>query len=95
MTGYVIFQENVFDQAEFDRYKTLSPQSIERFGGEFLVRGGPIEALEGSFSHERVVIIAFPSVEAARSWYESEDYAEAKALRLQISTGDAILVQGV
>lgn len=95
MKGYVIFQENIFDQAEFERYKQLSPQSIEKFGGAFVIRGGAIEALEGAFAHERVVVIAFPSVKAARDWYESEDYAEAKALRLQISTGDAIIVEGV
>ena len=95
MTGYVIFQENVFDKAEFDRYKSLSPASIEKFGGKFVVRGGGIEALEGEFEFERVVIIAFPNTDAARAWYRSDDYAEAKELRLKISSGEAILVEGV
>ena len=95
MKGYVIFQETVFDQEEFDRYKSMSPRSIEKFGGSFLVRGGPVDVLEGVMSHERVVVIEFPSVEAARSWYQSDDYADARDVRLQISRGDAILVQGV
>ena len=95
MKGYVIFQETVFDQAAFERYKSLSPQSIGRYGGKFIVRGGRVEPLEGAFGFERVVVIEFPSVEAARDWYHSTDYAEAKALRLQISEGQAILVEGI
>lgn len=95
MTAYVIFQETVFDAAEFERYKTMSPVSIAKFGGEFIVRGGEFETLEGEFSHERVVVIAFPTMEAARSWYHSDDYADARDLRLKISRGDAVLVDGV
>ena len=95
MKGYIIFQEDVFDPAAFEDYKALSPQSIAKFGGEFIVRGGPIESLEGDFAYGRVVIIAFPSPEAARAWYHSEDYAEARALRLKISKGEAILVEGL
>ena len=95
MKGYVIFRETVFDQDAFDRYKSMSPGSIEQFGGRFLVRGGPVDVLEGEMAHQRVVIIEFPSVDAARSWYHSEEYADARELRLKISRGDAILVQGV
>lgn len=95
MKGYVIFQESVFDQAEFDRYKSMSPQSIETFGGTFVVRGGPVEPLEGEFTFERVVVIEFPTVDAARSWYHSDEYADAKELRLKISSGQAVLVEGV
>lgn len=95
MKGYVVFQENVFDQSKFDRYKSMSPQSIKKYGGQFVVRGGQIDTLEGEFEFERIVVIEFPSVEAARSWYYSIEYADAKELRLKISTGHAILVEGV
>ncbi|MCP5084289.1 MAG: DUF1330 domain-containing protein [Alphaproteobacteria bacterium] len=95
MTAYIIFQETVHDAEAFERYKQLSPASISKFCGEFVVRGGQIETLEGSFEHERVVIIAFPDAEHARDWHRSIDYAEAKAMRLKICSGDAILVEGV
>jgi len=95
MKGYFVFEEDVLNQAEFERYKSLSPQSIKKYGGEFLVRGGEVEALEGGFNYQRLVIIAFPSVEAAKSWYHSEEYAEAKDLRLRISKGNALLVAGL
>ncbi len=95
MAAYVVFQENVFDQAAFEAYKAQSPSSIEKFGGRFLVRGGPMETLEGSFGFERVVIIEFPDGDAARAWHKSDDYAAAKALRQRISEGEAVLLEGV
>ena len=72
----------------------MSPASIAKFDGEFVVRGGPIELLEGQFEWQRVVVIAFPSADRARDWYNSDEYADARALRLKISRGLAILVEG-
>lgn len=95
MPAYVIFQENVFDKDTFDEYKKISPVSVEKFGGRFVVRGGPIEILEGAMAFERVVIIEFPTTDAARTWHGSAEYAPAMALRQKISKGDAILVEGV
>jgi len=95
MTAYVIFQETIHDLRTFDEYKNLSPDSIGKFGGHFIVRGGSIDVLEGEFHQERVVVIAFPDAESARAWHQSDEYADAKAMRLEISSGDAILVEGV
>ncbi|WP_120500126.1 DUF1330 domain-containing protein [Roseovarius sp. EL26] len=95
MTAYIIFQESIFDQSAFEEYKKLSPKSIDAFGGRFIVRGGKIDVLEGAMPHERVVIIAFPTADAARAWHSSDDYAAAKSLRQRISDGDAILVEGI
>ncbi len=95
MTAYVIFQETVDDPAAFERYMQLSPASIAKYGGRFVVRGGQIEVLEGAFERERIVVIAFPDTEHARNWHQSVEYADAKAMRLKISSGDAILVEGV
>ena len=94
MKGYVIFQEKVFDKEAFEEYKKMSPESIKKYGGEFVVRGGDIEVLEGGFDFERVAMLVFPSVEQARAWYNSQEYAEAKEFRLKISKCQAILVQG-
>ncbi len=94
MPGYVYFQEDVFDHERFEEYKKQSVKSITQYGGKFIVRGGEIQVLEGDFNFSRVVIIEFPSVQVARDWYESEEYAAAKALRLEISKGEAVLVAG-
>ena len=95
MIAYVIFQETIHDPFKFEEYKKLSPSSIERFGGRFIVRGGPIDRLEGAFEYERVVIIEFPDRESARAWHGSSEYAAAKAMRQEISEGQALLVEGL
>ena len=95
MRAYFIFQEEISDKEAFEEYKKMSPESIKKYGGEFVVRGGDVEVIEGVFDFERVAILAFPSFEQARAWYNSEEYAEAKELRLKISKCQAILVQGI
>lgn len=95
MKGYILFQEDVFDQATFEKYKELSSASLVEYGGNFIVRGGQFNVLEGDFAHERVVIIEFPTVAQAEAWYDSEGYAAAKKLRLKASKGQAILITGV
>jgi uncharacterized protein (DUF1330 family) len=58
------------------------------------VRGGAHETLEGAWRPGRLVVLAFDSVERARAWYESETYAEARALRQRASTGSVLIVEG-
>ncbi|MEL7081045.1 MAG: DUF1330 domain-containing protein [Pseudomonadota bacterium] len=93
--GYVIAQINVTDAETYPRYVELVQPIVERFGGEFLVRGGRSENHEGEPLGSRNVLIRFPSYEAARNWYHSADYAEAKALRMSASTSVQTIVEGV
>lgn len=93
--GYVIAQITVTDPQTYPKYVELVQPIIARFGGEFLVRGGRSESYEGTPPGDRNVVIRFPSYEAARDWYHSEDYAEAKALRMSASTSVQTIVEGV
>ena len=95
MAGYVIADVDVQDPDAYEEYKRLVPATVERFGGRFVVRGGPVEVLEGPWEPQRIVVLEFPSVERARAWYESEEYREAKALRQRTSAGSLLLVDGV
>ena len=83
------------DPVRYEDYKRMVPGSLAPFGGRFIVRGGNVEALEGSWHQERLVIIEFPSVERARAWWNSREYAEARALRQATSTGTLLLLEGV
>ena len=93
--GYVIAQINVTDTDAYPEYVRMVKPIIEKFGGEFLVRGGRSESFEGVPPGDRNVVIRFPSYEAAEAWYHSEDYAEAKALRMSASTSVQTIVEGV
>ena len=61
----------------------------------FLARGGRVETLEGAWSPGRFVMLEFPSVERAKAWFESAEYAPAKALRHKSAQSHMILVEGV
>lgn len=93
--GYVIAQITVTDPEAYPRYVAMVQPILDKFGGEFLVRGGRSESHEGTPPGERNVIIRFPSYQAARDWYHSDDYAEAKALRMSASTSVQTIVEGV
>lgn len=95
MPAYVVVQVEIHDPATYGRYKELAPVSIAAYGGRFLVRGGPTTALEGSWVPPRLVIVEFPSIERAREWWASEEYAPAKALRQASAKTEMLVVEGL
>ena len=95
MPAYIVVEIAVQDPGRYERYKQLSPSSIAAHGGRFIVRGGAVEALEGEWDPGRIVILEFSSVERARAWWSSPEYAEAKALRLATAHSKMILVEGL
>jgi uncharacterized protein (DUF1330 family) len=95
MAGYVVALDEVTDPEAFARYRQIVPAIIEQFGGRFLVRGGKPEALEGNWEPSRLIIIEFPSVERAKAWWASEEYAEAKLLRQGAANTTLTIVEGV
>jgi uncharacterized protein (DUF1330 family) len=80
MPAYVIAMLDVTDAAAYERYKAAAPPTIAAAGGRYLARGGE-SVLEGNHDGRRMVILEFPSVEAARTWHQSSEYAEARTFR--------------
>lgn len=95
MAAYVIYQAEVLDSEQYDRYREKSTPSVATGGGEFIVRGGQIEVLEGEAPLGRTVVLRFESMDAARAWYNSDHYAEARAVRAGAARANAYLVDGV
>ena len=95
MSGYLIVQVKVTDPEQYAKYTAVTPDLIQRFGGRFVVRGGPVEELEGQHDGRRVVVIEFPSVEQARTFWHSPEYTEAKTLRANAAVVTSIAVAGV
>jgi uncharacterized protein (DUF1330 family) len=94
MAAYVIVELDVHDAATFEQYRKEVPDTIARYGGRYLVRGGKSETLEGAWKPQRIVVLEFPTVEQARKFYDSPDYAPQKALRLRSAHCKMILVEG-
>jgi uncharacterized protein (DUF1330 family) len=95
MPAYIIVDVDIHDPEMYEGYKKLTPASIAAFDGRFIVRGGAAETLEGNWPAGRIVVVEFPSVERAREWWSSENYAPAKAIRQSASTTKMLLVEGV
>jgi uncharacterized protein (DUF1330 family) len=93
--AYVVVEIEVLDAARFEDYKRLVAPVIAAYGGRFLSRGGRTDVLEADTTPGRVVILEFPSLERARQWWESDEYAAAKALRLECTRSRIIAVEGV
>ncbi|WP_328654939.1 DUF1330 domain-containing protein [Micromonospora sp. NBC_00330] len=80
--------------AEVLTYLERIDATLAPFAGRFIVHGGTIDVLEGDWPGD-VIVIEFPDLEQARSWYRSSDYQEIKPLRTRHLAGEVILVDGV
>ena len=94
--AYVIVDMDVTDPARYAAdYVPLSGPSVEAAGGRYLARGGETAVLEGNAKPHRTVIIEFQSLDAAKAWYDSPAYREARAARQGTAVGSFIVVEGV
>lgn len=95
MPAYVLVEIAVTDPQAYEKYKALAESSVAVHGGRYLVRGGRREQLEGSRSPARLVLLEFPSLEQARAWWSSPEYAAARPHRLASTSGtEMILLEG-
>jgi uncharacterized protein (DUF1330 family) len=95
MPAYVVVEIAIHDAQTYERYKQLGPPTVAAYGGRYLARGGATEALEGAWNPPRFVILEFPSVERARAWWSSPEYAPAKAMRQASTETRMLLVEGL
>jgi uncharacterized protein (DUF1330 family) len=94
MPAYIIVEVTVHNPTEYEDYKKLTPGSLKNFQGKFIVRGGKTESLEGEWNPQRIVVLEFPTMALAKSWWASEEYAPAKALRQRTAHTKMIMVEG-
>jgi uncharacterized protein (DUF1330 family) len=92
--AYVVCDIDVTDPERYEDYKRLSTEAAGRYGARFLVRGGPVTVLEGEWRPSRFVLLEFDDEAAARRWYDSPEYAEAKRVRQAAATSSFLMVHG-
>jgi uncharacterized protein (DUF1330 family) len=92
--AYVIAEVDVRDPAAFQKYAEKVPATLAGFDGHYLVRGGKIQAVEGS-APQRIVVIAFEDAAKARGWYDSPAYAAIRPIRQSSATSQIVIVDGV
>ena len=94
MAVYAIVQVDVRDADEYGKYAALAGPAVEKYGGEFLARGGETVVMEGS-SRARNVIIRFADMATAKAFYAGPEYQEALTFALPVSDRDYKFVAGV
>ena len=94
MSAYVVVQESVKDEATFAAYRKEVMPTIAAHSGRFIVRGGTMTVLEGEWALPRLIILEFPSREAAEAWYRSPAYQKILPIRLKSCTGNLVIVDG-
>ena len=95
MAAYTIINLQVTDPDSFREFQEKFPAVLEKYEGRYLARGGEAERWEGNWEPRRVVILEFPSIDHARRLYKSKEYEPLKAIRLQSTKSDLIVVAGL
>lgn len=95
MPAYLIAQVRVRDMETYKQYAARSPAVIAAYGGRILARGPAAEVLEGKRAGLRVVIVEFPSIEAAGKFHRSPEYQEIRKIRAAVSEADVLIVDGL
>lgn len=95
MAGYVIVNDTITDGEIFAGFRERIAEIVEAYGGRYLVRGGETEVVEGDWVPDRLVIVEFDDVDAARAWLDSPEYIELKQIRVRSAEACVIVAQGV
>jgi uncharacterized protein (DUF1330 family) len=94
--AYVIVEMHIRDMEQYKKYMAEAPATIKDYGGEYIVRGGRHEVLEGDWQPHRMALLRFPSYEKAKAWYEQSNYRRVRELRAGTTEYfNMVLVEGV
>jgi len=94
--AYIIVDMKVTDPEQYKQYMAAAPAAVKAHGGEYLVRGGKIESMEGNWTPARIAMLRFPSFEKAKAFYDAELYRDARAKREGATEFfNMVLVEGV
>ena len=94
--AYIIVDMLISDMGQYQQYMAVAPAAVAAAGGEYVVRGGRFETLEGEWKPSRIAMLRFPSYEMAKAFYDGEMYQAARAKRLGATEFfNMVLVEGV
>ena len=94
--AYIIIDMRITDMAQYQQYMAAAPAAVAAAGGEYLVRGGRFEALEGQWQPIRMAMVRFSSYEIAKNFYDAQMYRAAREMREGATQFfNMVLVEGV
>lgn len=94
--AYIIVDMLISDMEQYKQYMAAAPAAVAAAGGEYLVRGGRFETMEGQWQPGRIAMLRFPDFETAKAFYDGEMYRAARAKRAGATEFfNMVLVEGV
>ena len=95
MAAYVIAELEITDATGFEEYRKRVPATIAAHQVAAAMRGGTLESVEGGWNPKRMVILEFPSLAQAKTWYNSPEYSELLKMRQRASKAKLVMIEGV
>ena len=95
MPAYIVVETDIHDAEQYELYKQATPAAVGAAGGRFIARGGEVVVLEGDWQPKRLVLLEFPDLEAAKRFYDSSEYQQAKRLREGAAGFNMVAVEGL
>lgn len=95
MAAYLIFDVEIRDMARYQQFMVGVKPALEAAGARYLARGGQHKVYEGDWSPRRLVVIEFPSADAADAFYNGPVYRGLKQIRDECSSARLVMVEGV
>ena len=95
MRGYILAQINIKDREGFSGYADKAAPVVAQYGGKFLVGTGKVETVEGERGRHRMVLIEFPSLAQARTFYDSPEYQDVLPMRFASSQTELFMAEGL
>ena len=94
MPAYAIFiRDSTRDPKELETYSKVAPATLSGHPVTLRVAYGRHEVLEGP-EIEGAVVLEFPTLEAAKAWYDSPAYCEVREHRFRGADYRAVIVEG-
>ena len=95
MSGYFIIQINVTNTENYAEYIEKVTPIVKKFGGEYIIRGGRSENVEGIWPFQRTVVLKFPTYDMVKKWHNSDEYKPIRKIREDNSECNAIIIEGL
>ena len=95
MSGYFIIQINVTNTENYKEYIEKVTPIVKKFGGEYIVRGGKSDNVEGNWPFQRTEVLKFPTYDMVKKWHNSDEYKPIRKIREDNSECNAIIIEGL
>ena len=94
--AYIIVDTLITNDEEMEHYKLLAKPLVESFGGEYLARGGQLVVKENQlWSPTRLVLLRFPSMAQAQTFYDSPEYKKILPISQSCAKRTLVMLEGL